>query len=224
MNITGRHSGLFDISKANFQILGCGGIGSYTAINLAKMGGVNFDLYDMDAVDLANVGVSAFGLDDIGHYKVGALKVMILNINSKAKINTHYEAWGPSHSASRSPYSSKGNDIVLLSFDNMSVRKRAVEIVTAFSGIKALIDSRMGAETFIMYTFPSGPTIEDYERFWHSDEEGDDEPCNARATSYCSSMAGAFAANAVRRIITGDQPISTKVMFHFPSMLLTAGN
>lgn len=216
MNITGRHSGLFDISEASFQILGCGGIGSYTAINLAKMGGVNFNLYDNDIVEAVNVGVSAFGLSDISYYKVGALSAAMQNINRDAKVETFHNSFDVKE------YSPLGNDIILLSFDSMAARKNAVEIVVA-NGIKALIDSRMGAETFVMYTFLN-PTIEDYERYWHSDEEGDDEPCNARATSYCSSMAGAFAANVVRKIIMGDQPISTKVMFHFPSMLLTAGN
>ncbi|GAG53280.1 unnamed protein product, partial [marine sediment metagenome] len=91
MNITGRYSGLFDISDANFQILGCGGIGSYTAINLAKMGGVNFNLYDMDTVEDVNVGVSAFGISDINYYKVGALSAAIQNINPKAKINTYHK-------------------------------------------------------------------------------------------------------------------------------------
>jgi len=215
MNINGRYRGLFEISEANLQILGCGGIGSYTAVNLAKMGGINFGLYDNDIVEAVNVGVSAYGLNDINHYKVGALSAMIQNVNPKAKIMTSHRLF------SEKFYKPGGNDIVLLSFDSMESRKDAVEIIVA-NKAKALIDSRMGAETFIMYIFLN-PTVEKYKQYWHRDEDGDDEPCNARATSYCSSMAGAFAANAVRKIIMRDQPIQERIMFHFPSMLLKFG-
>lgn len=213
MNISGRYSGLFDISEANFQILGCGGIGSYTAINLAKMGGVNFNLYDNDEVEAVNIGVSAFGISDVGHFKVGALSAAIQDINPKANIAAYHKIFKKASS-----YFPLGQDIVLLSFDSMAARKIAAEVVID-NGAKALIDSRMGAETFVMYAFPN-PHMEEYEQHWHSDAEGDNDPCNARATSYCSSMAGAFAANAARKIIMGDQPIQTKVVFHFPSMLL----
>ena len=62
--------------------------------------------------------------------------------------------------------------------------------------VKLLIDGRMGAEHYQQYTLRK-PTIREYKGTWYSDEKGSTEPCNAKATSYCSNMAGSFITNAI---------------------------
>tara|TARA_R100000322_G_C5418166_1_gene185594 strand:+ start:64 stop:384 length:321 start_codon:yes stop_codon:yes gene_type:complete len=80
----------------------------------------------------------------------------------------------------------------------------------------ALIDGRMGAEHYQQYVILK-PTLSKYEQVWYPDEEGSEEPCNMKATSYCSNMSGSFIANAVRKIIK-EQPYEEFVSFHFPTM------
>ena len=56
-------------------------------------------------------------------------------------------------------------------------------------------------------------------RYWYSDDEASEDPCNAKATSYCSNMAGSFIANAIRKIVTG-QMYEERIQFLFPNMFL----
>ena len=81
-----------------------------------------------------------------------------------------------------------------------------------------IIDGRMGAEQFQQYIFDK-PTINSYKKTWYPDSEGDPEPCNAKATSYCSNMSGSFIVNTIRKYIT-DQPYDKEICFNFPAMML----
>ena len=55
---------------------------------------------------------------------------------------------------------------------------------------------------------------------WYSDEDGSSEPCNARSTNYCASMAAAFICNQIRKIIDKRSMTDDNIVFNFPSMIL----
>ena len=83
--INGRSSGLVDnLDDFHFHILGCGAIGSSTAMQLARMGATKFCLYDMDTVEDVNIGVSQYIISDIDKPKVEALDIAILGFDSMA--------------------------------------------------------------------------------------------------------------------------------------------
>ena len=86
----------------------------------------------------------------------------------------------------------------------------------------ALIDGRMGAEHYQQYTLLK-PTLKEYLQTWYLDKDGDPEPCNAKATSYCANMSGSFIANAIRKVITG-QPFNKEISFNFPTLMLGKNN
>ena len=112
------------------------------------------------------------------------------------------------------------NDIAILGFDSMSARLQAVEALFSIPGVKPLyiVDGRMGAEHYQQYVFDK-PTVNKYKKTWYSDESGSPEPCNAKATSYCSNLSGSMIANTVRKLVTG-QPFNRSFSFNFPTMLL----
>ena len=72
-----------------YHILGCGAIGSSTAIQLARMGAKEITLYDFDEVEIQNVGVSQYFNSDVGDYKVDALKNHIKAIDNSIYVATH---------------------------------------------------------------------------------------------------------------------------------------
>ena len=115
------------------------------------------------------------------------------------------------------------NDVAILAFDSMVHRLKAVEILCYQPKHKPMyiIDGRMGAEHYQQYTIKE-PSLKKYLKFWYSDEEGDPEPCNAKATSYCSNMSGSFIVNTIRKLATG-QPYHGEISFHFPTMLIDKG-
>ena len=96
--------------------------------------------------------------------------------------------------------------------------KRQVQALSGWKESKpfALIDGRMGAEHYQQYVILN-PTYDKYKTIWYPDDEGSEEPCNMKATSYCSNMSGSFIANAVRKIVKA-QPYEEFVSFHFPTM------
>ena len=215
MQITARSEGLVDnLHLYSFHILGCGAIGSSAAIQLTRMGAVNFYLYDLDKVEDVNIGVSQYNTSHLGLDKVDALESIIKEINRLAVVD-------PIHGRFTEYIYSGHNDIAILGFDTMNVRLEAVKILCANKKQKPLciIDGRMGAEHYQQYIIPT-PSVDKYEKIWYSDDDMSTDPCNAKATSYCSNMSGSFITNAVRKFTTG-QPFNGNFSFNFPTMVMT---
>ena len=213
MALTDRFSGIIDnMNEYTYHILGCGAIGSSTAIQLARMGAEVFYLYDFDKVEEPNIGVSQYTYKDIGKPKVDALKEIILDISKFAEVT--------SHNSKFDGYDSDGKDIVILGFDSMASRWEAIDIIIKLMKTKpfCLIDGRMGAEHYQQYTFKD-LTMSKYKKNWYSDDEGDPEPCSMKATSYCSNMAGSFIVNTIRKVLT-EQPYDKEFNFNFPLLRL----
>ena len=214
MSITARHEGLFEgVNNYTFHMLGCGAIGSSASTQLARMGAEHFHLYDRDKVEIVNIGVSQYDRNDLNKAKVTALKNHLLEISPNIIIDTHdgdFEDF----------YYENHNDIVILGFDSMKSRLEAVTKICSnpTTQPKCIIDGRMGAEHYQQYILEK-PTLDKNKKVWYPDEHGDAEPCNAKATSYCSNMSGSFIANSIRKFIT-NSPLNGNFSFHFPTMML----
>tara|TARA_R110002051_G_scaffold324894_1_gene424407 strand:- start:650 stop:1321 length:672 start_codon:yes stop_codon:yes gene_type:complete len=212
--INQRSAGLIDsLNKHVFHILGCGAIGSSAANQLCRMGAENFVLYDMDKVETPNIGVSQYGHSHIGQHKTSALNSILKDINPSCEITEMSEYF-------KTFMYYNEDDIIILGFDSMKSRLEAMKICLSYKGFnpKLLIDGRMGAEHYQQYTFVK-PTLKGYQKSWYSDEEGSPEPCNMKATSYCSNMSGSFIANTVRKVLT-KQPYEAALSFNFPTSIL----
>ena len=110
-------------------------------------------------------------------------------------------------------------DIAVLAFDNMDARLKAVEILCKTQQCpKLIIDGRMGAEHYQQYVIEK-PTVQKYKKIWYSNAKMASEPCNMKATTYCSYMSGSFIANSVRKYAT-KQPFNGDFSFNFPTMML----
>jgi|TARA_R110001583_G_scaffold47099_2_gene147560 molybdopterin/thiamine biosynthesis adenylyltransferase len=218
--ITQRSNGIVDkMNDYVYHILGCGAIGSSAAVQLCRMGAEVFSLYDFDVVEEANIGVSQYNQSDIGKHKVNALQEHLLAINPNVIVHLHNKRF------MEYVYTPTGDnrDLAILGFDSMSSRLEAVQELCNKRYPKEyqpqyIIDGRMGAEHYQQYIIDK-PTISRYKKHWYSDEEGSPEPCNAKATSYCSNMSGSFIANAVRKLVM-NQPYNEKFSFNFPTMML----
>ena len=210
MDINSRSEGIIDcLSDYTFHILGCGAIGSSAATQLARMGADKFVLYDMDKVEAVNVGVSEYTLYDVGYAKVHSLETKLKDINDFCQIT-------PIDGLFKDfMHTEDKKDIVIVGFDSMESRLDAMKECMKFK-IKLLIDGRMGAEHYQQYTFTK-PDYNKYMETWYSDKEGSSEPCNMKATSYCSNMSGSLIANTIRKVLTR-QPYEVALSFNFPTM------
>lgn len=215
MGINMRSEGLVNnLHEYTFHILGCGAIGSSAATQLLRCGAKKFVLYDMDKVATENIGVSQYMDEHIGMLKTEALEEHLMSINCRnVEIIQSPEYFSMFHYQN-------DNDIVVLGFDSMKSRKHAVQEICSNKQTKPflLIDGRMGGEHYQQYLFKD-LTLSKYLKTWYSDEDGDAEPCNVKATSYCSNMAGSMIVNAIRKVVT-DSPYESMLTFNFPTMTL----
>ena len=214
MKFNERSSGLIkDFTGKIFHILGCGAIGSSAATQLARMGVDSFILYDLDTVEIQNIGVSHYVRRDVGKKKVDALKRHLADINPKVAVHTQFGLF----TEFVKPLGE--SDIVILGFDSMKARLDASKIALSKGNKPSLlIDGRMGSEQYRQYILEN-PKFKDYVNTWYSDESASDEPCNAKATSYCSNMSGAFIANAVKKVMN-NEPYNSEIIFTFPNNML----
>lgn len=91
-NLFSRNTGLLESSAMldkRAVLVGCGSVGSFVAMQLARSGVGKFVLCDTDTLEIHNICRHQCGFDDLGRYKVDAVKDKILNINPNAEVITY---------------------------------------------------------------------------------------------------------------------------------------
>jgi tRNA A37 threonylcarbamoyladenosine dehydratase len=177
-------------------MIGCGGIGSFSALALAKMGCVHLTIYDDDRVEEHNIPNQLYRPGDIGQLKVLCLAEII-----KSFTGTGIDA---------RPERAQGQrlqGIVVSGVDSMDARRRIWERSIRYkAGVAAYIDGRMGAEVVRLYTArPADPDhVRWYERTLYSDDEALQVPCSAQAIAYSNFGIAGLVAGQVKRIVMGE--------------------
>lgn len=90
-NLFSRNTGLLESSAMldkRAVLVGCGSVGSYVAMQLARSGVGKFVLCDTDTLEIHNICRHQCGFDDLGRYKVDAVRDKILGINPNAEVIT----------------------------------------------------------------------------------------------------------------------------------------
>jgi molybdopterin/thiamine biosynthesis adenylyltransferase len=189
------------------HIVGCGGIGSWTALALAKMGLNKLRLWDDDVVEEENIGCQAYGRDNVLEHKVVALAQLILQQTvGEVEIRTATE---------RVTKATELNGIVIAAVDSMASRKMIFENCKKRSEVSLMIDGRIGGELIKVYTLtPHNPR---HQRFWdimwHSDRNSSRLPCTGRQVVYVGLTIGAFIAEAVARYLR-DGMLCKEIIYH----------
>ena len=91
IDLFSRNTGILEsdiMLKKGAIIIGCGSVGSLVALELARAGVGRFFLVDMDIMGYHNICRHQCGIQDVGKYKVMAVKERILQINPCAQVET----------------------------------------------------------------------------------------------------------------------------------------
>lgn len=180
-------------------IIGAGAIGSWVTLLLAKMGVEKLTVFDPDVVAIENVSCQLYGPDDLEKPKVIALKQLVGRMTAARTdtFNHRPEKWTPDPAT---------RGIVICAVDCMETRKAIFEeIVKSHFQVKYFIDTRMGAESAMMYVV-NPHNIKDKETYLkslYSNEDAVQEPCTAKSTGYTASLLSGWAVKAVKDIILG---------------------
>jgi molybdopterin/thiamine biosynthesis adenylyltransferase len=175
-------------------LIGTGGIGSITAMILAKMGVRVFDLYDPDTVEDHNLPNQMFANDHIGEKKVNAIADLIKDFGHNVDVQVFDRKFGNGDIP---------NQVTVSGVDSMESRIEIWDKVKKNPNCNLYIDGRMGAEAFIIYALnPNNQAqIERYEKTLHSDEEAAEEICTAKAIAYNVAGIATVIASIIKKYL-----------------------
>lgn len=199
-----RQADLIPVTKVEalrVLVIGCGAIGSFATLSLAKMGVEHIMCYDHDSVDTVNMSSQFFRFKDIGKNKAAALRELVhdftqVDITAVGKKFTPEE---PNHA-----------DIVIMAVDSMEARASILPAIRA----KYLIDTRMSAENYTQYVvnMRQESSIETYMKTLYTDKEAVAERCTAKSTIYTALTASSMVCKAVKNILAEEAYPKTILM------------
>lgn len=183
------------LERTTVHVVGCGAIGSFTALQLVKMGVTNITLWDNDEVSIENMSNQFYRFKDIGTNKAVALSNLIQDFTN-VKCNVVPTKW--------EGQALKG--IVLAAVDSMQVRKDLFAACRRMLGVDVVLDPRMGAEHAALYVMSPHQQvdIEAYNKTTYSDSEAVQERCTAKSTIYTVNLLSGLCAKAIKNIICGE--------------------
>lgn len=208
-----------EIQKQRIILAGLGGIGSWLAVQLARMSPEALYLYDDDIVEAGNMSGQMYDDRAIGNTKVMAISNIIMsytNTNNLYAINERFTRNTPA------------GDVMICGFDNMEARKTFFQSwlnhVMNQSADKSkclFIDGRLSMDTLQVFCIQGTDiyNIERYQReFLFSDSEADETVCSMKQTTYLACMIGSimtnlftnWVANQLEPIIPYDLPFFTE--------------
>jgi len=215
-----RQKDIFDPETYNgrrIEVVGAGGIGSFTVVALAKLGLKNIRVWDGDKVEDHNVPNQFHILTAVGHPKVRAL-AGLTELLTGTKIKTKNKFWDWDDD--------KLKGIVIAAVDSMEStekdprcgRKELWESMKADPEVELFIDARLGGETIrVLSLQPVNDSMKYdwYEKSLFSPGEIKELPCTARSIIDVGYQVAAVITNLVRKFlkdgeVTHDIAISMK--------------
>lgn len=175
------------------NIVGCGAIGSFVALELAKMGISRIKVWDNDEVSIENMNNQFYRFSDIGKPKAQALHNLVSDFTN-IRIAYHARLFKPEDAAGL-------QGILVSAVDTMSARRMIYESVKERpNALKMIIDPRMSAEFYQQYTVDM-KNPDWYDKVLFEDNEAMPTPCTAKSTIYTATLAAGMVVKTIKNII-----------------------
>jgi sulfur carrier protein ThiS adenylyltransferase len=179
------------LKNRTLHIIGCGAVGSNTALIAARMGWTKFKLWDNDIVENHNLPNQAYALRHIGMNKVDALKELLKEFNSYIEVETFARKFTSTEDTENIA------DTVIVSTDSMSSRMDIYEAIHNSDKINLVLDTRLAFDYAELYAFD--PSIIANLYAWkdtlRDDSEIPDGPCNLRLCTTLVQVVGSTAVH-----------------------------
>jgi hypothetical protein len=182
--------------KEEISIIGCGSVGSFTALALSKMGAKVSHLYDDDSIELHNLSNQFFKLSDLNKKKNVALKNLLKDFSDNDNVSLYGNV------DNRTIFKTK---IVVSAVDSMHARQLIWSRIKG-SNVELYIDSRMGGKVYSIFTvdMSNQKSIDRYEKSLVNDDEVNPIRCTERtiifnvlgvASSVCNQVVNWYKNN-----------------------------
>ncbi len=189
-----KYSRQYDIIKPEelttpIRIIGAGGIGSWTALALTKMGCSKITVQDFDKVDESNTASQIYTSYQIGQPKSLALKETCAFYSDP--IETEDLKWEPKQEIKE--------PIVIMALDSLQTRADLWQDLKKNTDVRLLIDGRMAGDFLRVFFVPLTSNYDNYEKSLVPPERVDPEPCTGKAVVYNVFMVASIIANLVKK-------------------------
>ena len=194
-------------------VVGCGGIGSFVVLALAKMGCRALTAWDDDRVEPHNIPNQAYRVADVGRLKVEALAELVRDV-----------AGVPLAIRAERVREQRLQGLVVSAVDTMAARREIwLRSVRHRAGVPLYLDARMGAEVARILTVrPADPDdIRRYEASLYDDLEAVVLPCSAQAIVYTGFSIAALVAGQIKKFLTGE-PLKGELILDHKTMTFIA--
>lgn len=186
-----------NIQSKTIVVAGCGGIGSWCILLLARMKPKSMFIYDDDLVESVNMAGQLYRVSDINDNKVDAISQIVeeyADYHSIFAIDEKFTA------------ESEASDIMICGFDNMAARNTFftswlshIENKSEEDKAKCLfIDGRLNAEEFQIFCIAGNDSynIDRYAKeFIFPDDMAEATSCSYKQTTYCANMIASYMVN-----------------------------
>ena len=208
------------VQKSKIILAGLGGIGSWAAVQLARMSPAAIALYDDDIVEAGNMSGQLYSINDVGRNKVDAMHDMISQYTTAKTVFALPE---------RFTENTEAGDIMICGFDNMAARKlfftKWKEHVDSLPEERKkdclYIDGRLSMDTLQVFCIKGDDaySINKYSTdYLFDDSQADATVCSMKQTTYLACMIGSvitnlftnFIANSLDPVIPYDLPFFTE--------------
>jgi len=195
------------------EIIGAGGIGSFVALALAKLGLKHLRVWDGDDLEAHNVPNQFHLVKALGKKKVVSTKTLCKEM-ADTEIEVVPEFWEPGKEL---------NGLVISAVDSMGIteddprpgRKELWEAVRVSPSVELLIDARLGGETIrVLSIRPINDALKHgwYESNLFTDKEGADLPCTGRSIIDVGFAVAAIITRLVRGYLKDGEVIHDIVL------------
>lgn len=184
------------IHNPRVVLIGAGGIGSPTALLLAKLGIRHLTVYDHDLLAPHNLSTTLYPASMIGRPKVRVLKDVLASFGFPIKVRAIARRF--------EGQSLRGVDIVISAVDSVKVRKAILRAVRR-DRVPLFIDGRIGGENLRVYTvnLRRPEEIRAYLRTLPKPGQETPLPCVAEQVIDIGAETAALIVRAVRNWVKG---------------------
>jgi len=189
-----------ELRSKEINIIGVGAVGSWIAIQLAKLGLEKITIWDFDTVDDHNITNQVYTQQDLGKLKVDALEEHLLANNPEMKI------------IKKGKYENQTlKGIIFLEVDSVELRHSIAEVNMYNAYLDLIIDGRIGLSTGIVYcvNWKDPKEIENYISLCDFKDSESDAPVSACGTTLSVSpsvlLSAAFAVSSLINYTKGEK-------------------